>query len=122
LADTGLAYKYADLQGAVSIYLSFTTLFLGVAIASGIGFFVTQAATKYDEVAAAIYGSVSVISLIVTVIFGVLTYRVMIESKKQKELLETDAESTEVTLEVAQEQSSTDSTRTHSRAQPRLDG
>lgn len=97
LVDANLAYKYATFQDDTNVLLGFATLFLGVGIgeATSLGVSISSNA---DGVVVAIHATVTIISLLVTSIFGYLTRRAKQKADEAKEQIETDAGVKEVLL------------------------
>lgn len=97
LVDANLAYKYADLQGDLNILFGFTTLFLGTAISSGTSLGIEMLSAVQSN-SIPIYWSVFVMSILVSAIFGYLTYRTYKKANSARAKLEADAEVNDIDL------------------------
>jgi hypothetical protein len=104
LIDAGLAHKDVDSQNDVNTHLAFATLFLGTGIAS-ITSLLLALTSDSDEnaVAVAIHSSVISLSLIVTIIFGILSIRSYKKANLLKEQIEDDVQFNELGVEFIDE-------------------
>ncbi|PKN93324.1 MAG: hypothetical protein CVU44_10560 [Chloroflexi bacterium HGW-Chloroflexi-6] len=108
LVDANLAYKYADLQSDVNILLGFTTLFIGTGISAAVSLAVslatkTSTSNHSEDIVISIYVVITIMSFLVSLIFGYLTNRYHKKAEEIKRKLETDSGEKEVLLRIATE-------------------
>jgi hypothetical protein len=101
LVDANLAYKYADIQSDINIVVGFTTLFLGTAIASCISLLLAIIAISPDRTTISVHATVTIMSFIVSAIFGYLWFQVRRKSEIAKKLLEDSSGEREVNLRLS---------------------
>jgi hypothetical protein len=98
LVDANLAYKYADLQSEVNTFVGFTTLFLGTFIGSCTSLGISTFTTTKNETETAIHFTSAFMSLVVSIIFGVLAWKANNKSQEVKKALETETGENEVII------------------------
>jgi len=95
LIDANLAYRYADLQSDTNIFIGLASLFLGTAIATAISLGVSRA-TSAESSVISIYWAVTIMSLIVTGMFGCLAFRAHRRSIEARHQIEAEAREIEL--------------------------
>lgn len=96
MVDVNLAYKLADLQSDASQLIGYATLFLGTCLSSIVGLIISALNNPTNPLEIAIHASISSVTLIVTIIFGILARKAMQKADIAKEELE--KEMTEIEL------------------------
>lgn len=111
LVDANIAYKYVDLQSDVNILFGLTTLFLGIAASSGVSLGIEMASSQQNNTTS-IYLTTLVMSVLVSMAFGYLTYRAYRKSTQVKAQLEADLEVNEIGLSLTEKIIGTSKTKT----------